>query len=164
MTVTKSIIVEGLDNTGKSTLCQYLSDHLKLPLFRAGPPPLNEDLIKVCCEYQLGWMYSRPCIFDRVTPVSTHCYNPSMSHMCDYFLNSLSAMRSLSIFIYCSKEFSETFDSYETPEDIVKARRAKVGALYRYEMLMNYEPPDIVFNGQSPDEIIRTIERLCTPS
>lgn len=67
------IIVEGADNSGKSTLAKWLSNDLKLPLIHpGGSPKTNLELIQ-CVNTQ--WLNSsEDVIYDRVTCISDQMY------------------------------------------------------------------------------------------
>jgi hypothetical protein len=67
------IILEGMDNTGKSTLAKKLSQLLAMPVFTAGPPPRHEEHAQLCVQEQHK-MLSHGCILDRVTCISDPIY------------------------------------------------------------------------------------------
>ncbi len=70
------IVVEGYDNTGKSTLISELALKLKLDVHWAGGPPKNRLIALIDSHNQL--MMSNT-IHDRITPISRVCYEDPAS-------------------------------------------------------------------------------------
>jgi hypothetical protein len=68
------IILEGPDNSGKTTLGKHLADAMKLQLIHGGGPPvdLNEALARV----KLVMSYPKPAIYDRVIQIGEGIYGP----------------------------------------------------------------------------------------
>lgn len=154
----KSIVVEGADNTGKTTLARYLSSYFGLPYIAAGPPPRRLDLIKSCCDYQWQWMLERPCVFDRITPISHQIYHNFMSSQVKDMLDEyMIKMRKKCIIIYCTKVLGESYEDYESEEDrqLVLAQQEKI--MSKYEDFMVGQA-DIVFDGQDHHEIATKIQ------
>lgn len=69
-----AIILEGFDNSGKSTLASYLSEKLKMPIHHPGGPPKNDDEAFKCLDEQIK-LAKEPIIIDRVTSISRQCYD-----------------------------------------------------------------------------------------
>ena len=155
----RSIVIEGPDNSGKSTLAKNLSKILKFPIIKAGPPPKSNSLILTCCDLQYFWMLDRPCIFDRITPISHQCYN-DLDEQCINYLNSkLYDMRPMFILIYCNVKFNFTQENYESDNDkkIVEDRYEKVIEKYRKIMLTNRA--EIIFSGKI-DSVINDLTSM----
>jgi hypothetical protein len=68
-----AIIVEGPDNSGKSTLCQLLHEKLCMPVLHAGGPNATNDVALKCCKEQQEFLLNN-AILDRVTPISRQIY------------------------------------------------------------------------------------------
>ena len=73
MKKTPNIIIEGPDNTGKSTLADYLSEHLGLGVILSGGPPTGQDDLALRMKMQ---PLITNAIFDRHCAVSQYIYNP----------------------------------------------------------------------------------------
>ncbi len=73
MKKTPNIIIEGPDNTGKSTLADYLSEHLGLGVIASGGPPTGQDDLALRMKMQ---PLITNAIFDRHCAVSQYIYNP----------------------------------------------------------------------------------------
>ena len=157
----KSIIVEGPDNTGKSTLAQRLSSHFGVPLFRAGPAPSGFSMVRTCCDYQFGWMMQRACVFDRITPISHSCYHQLDTLEAQYLAGTLEVMLNRCIVIYCNTIFGMTRDTYETDQDdlLVKSQQTIVTDAYK-TMMRNIVKPHVIFHGQDYNSVIANIRRI----
>lgn len=68
-----AIIIEGPDNSGKTTLCEQLSKKLMMPVFHAGGPPASNSLALKLCAEQTEFLYQN-VILDRITPISRQIY------------------------------------------------------------------------------------------
>lgn len=70
-----SIIVEGMDGTGKSTLIKHLAHRYGLTIVESGGPPKDlPDLIN-WCRLQYAHIKLGGVIMDRVSSISQPCYN-----------------------------------------------------------------------------------------
>lgn len=94
------IIVEGADNSGKTTLVNDLSRRLMVPAFHAGGPPGSDAIALRLCAEQLTQCDS-PCILDRVTPISRQIYENRMGddNLNQYLKRMLD--HKFAIVIYC---------------------------------------------------------------
>lgn len=95
------IIIEGIDNTGKSTIAQRLSSRLSLPVQGSeGPPRYPGELIERLTRYATF----RDCIFDRHPVVSQPIYR-TLRHLGEDAIVPLSFVDQLyekkPFFIYC---------------------------------------------------------------
>lgn len=72
------IIVEGVDNTGKSTLIEMLSKRLNLYSVKVASRPESPDDILECWELLKGWDndVAGHLISDRIQFISEHVYGP----------------------------------------------------------------------------------------
>jgi len=74
----RSIIVEGADASGKSTLSTRLGKHYGIYTFRAGPKPVDREHAEVCMIYQCAWLKMTSCVWDRFTGISNTCNMPPL--------------------------------------------------------------------------------------
>lgn len=71
------IILEGFDESGKSTLANKLAGRLGIKVVHPGPKPIDIDDAKQMAARQFGLMTFAQhvnLILDRVTCISSHCY------------------------------------------------------------------------------------------
>jgi|SaaInlV_100m_DNA_6_1039743.scaffolds.fasta_scaffold00336_29 hypothetical protein len=96
-----AIILEGFDNSGKSTLANYLSEKLKMPIYHPGGPPKDDEAAFKCLLEQQQ-LASKPVIIDRVTSISRQCYEPDTlnSHELCVALDKLLSSKRV-ILVYC---------------------------------------------------------------
>lgn len=81
----KSIIIEGFDGCGKSTLARQLGQYFNMGVHTIGGRPKNDDIAFEMSTYQLGIAQHSRVIFDRVTCISRMCYEENIknSHLLD---------------------------------------------------------------------------------
>jgi len=70
----RSIILVGFNQTGKSTLGFWLSDNLSLPYYHSGPAPKNTERVIENCKVQLD-LIKTGHVLDRFTPLCNPAYN-----------------------------------------------------------------------------------------
>lgn len=70
-----AILVEGPDNSGKSTLCEKLANHFHWPIERATRPLKSEDDMFDMCTQDIMLMQTS-CIMDRSYIISDAIYGP----------------------------------------------------------------------------------------
>jgi hypothetical protein len=145
----KSLVLEGPDNSGKSTLARALSAKFKMPIIQAGPPPRRLDHLKTCCEYQVSWMMDRGCIFDRVTPISHQCYHDVEPFIKAYLDEKILEMREYCWVIYCPARFDFTSEIYESEQEKELVIRNESLVADKYSFLMQRHVPDFVFLGDT---------------
>lgn len=105
MDIKRSIIIEGPDASGKSTLATRLGEHYGLYVFRAGPRPVDKEHAEVCMIYQTAWLSKTQCIWDRVTPISNACNMPPLDEA-DTLMHAhyLKTMMQYAVIIICTAE------------------------------------------------------------
>lgn len=83
------IIITGMDNSGKTTLCQQLSQLMHLPIIHSAGPELTSDEKKVWTLNQLSQEYVHPnlVIFDRFMPLEEMVYGPILRGHSDFDFN-----------------------------------------------------------------------------
>lgn len=101
-----SIIVEGPDASGKSSLVTKLSKHYGIYPFIAGPKPVNMKHAEVCMIYQLHWLELQPCVWDRFTGISNVCNLPEIESDIDLAMHAgyVKAAMSRSSIIICTHQ------------------------------------------------------------
>ena len=74
------IILEGADNSGKTTLANLIIDRIgDFDLYHhPGGKPTDEDAEFECIRQQMEWLHADNVIIDRVTPISQRIYNPNL--------------------------------------------------------------------------------------
>lgn len=77
------IILEGFDESGKSTLANKLAGRLGFKVVHPGPKPFDIDDAKQMAARQFGLMTFAQhvnLILDRVTCISSHCYMMNITY------------------------------------------------------------------------------------
>jgi hypothetical protein len=147
--VSKSIIVEGPDASGKSTLATRLSEYYGLYVFRAGPRPVDREHAEVCMIYQTAWLSKTQCIWDRVTPISNACNMPPLDEA-DTLAHAhyLKVMMQHAVIVMCTAENLENhvLEPSETPVDDFNMRRDRQIVLNNYAKFAHDLPGVIRYN------------------
>lgn len=137
-----AIILEGFDNSGKSTLAASLGLHVVHP----GPRPRNDEETLVCLETQL-MMCNMSVVMDRVTAISQPCY--AMVPDFDRYRRYIERMVNTPycIIVYCRppieviKNFSNHVVKDYDDEDKVKWLEANADRIVsNYDELMSKTP------------------------
>jgi len=116
----KSIIIEGFDGCGKSTLAKQLGRFYNLGIHVIGGKPKSNDIAKEMSWYQCLIAKHSLAIFDRVTCISRLCYELDMNELHRaMLLRDLSYLESSCIFIWTTvpNEVHE-IKEYDTDEHI----------------------------------------------
>jgi len=141
-----SIVVEGMDGTGKSTLVAELVKRYGLKLLESGGPPADPyDLMK-WCKLQYVSAVAGGFALDRVSCISQRCYN-DLDLWTDQFLaHEMQSMYDTHkvIFIYCRPCMETVLDlsNHEVKErdsqellDYIHNNAAKI--LSKYDRIMD---------------------------
>lgn len=146
-----AIIVEGFDNSGKSTLAA--SFHLTV--VHPGPRPTTEEEERLCLENQLA-MCGNLIVMDRVTSLSTPAYsgNTSINHW-NYIRRMLDTPHC--VLIYCRppieviKDFSRHIcKSYDDVHKVQWLHDHAEEVVHRYDLMMA-AIPHRVYDYTNPD-------------
>lgn len=142
------IIVEGADNSGKSTLAQKLAEHFRLEVVHPGGPPKTVANIIGCMSEQIGAFRMSNIVsfvYDRVTCISDYVYRCDSRY--DTIFKSFQedlAFEPNIVIIYCrpSDEQLMNFDNHVTKEhedeDVVeRAKRNVRRTIERYDNLFD---------------------------
>lgn len=89
-----AIVLEGFDNSGKSTLARAFP----FPIVHPGPRPKNEEEERRCLDRQM-FMANQRLVLDRVTSISTPCYTTRIEPYITY-ASMLSKVQHC-VIIYC---------------------------------------------------------------
>jgi len=145
------IIVEGPDNTGKTTLIQQLQDIFHLPSLRAGFHPQNPKDIH---QYHY-WAVTSPrqLILDRHPAVSDFIYTPILRPT-EPELSSLDLiirMLDRHYTIFALPPFNQVEKSYdERPQ--LKGTKENLRRIYQaYEKLLNDFEPNFLYDYTKPN-------------
>jgi len=164
----KSIIVEGYDNMGKSTLIDDLhhTSSFNFPIHRAGPPAQNDAHAILCCEEQLDKMVhqSSYTLFDRITPISRTCYQFDIGDRHRRTLSMfLREMMRHSIIVWCDTDNdpeSHVVKEYDTPEHLEFLHNNEFKIISNYRDIMASLPGVIRYDyrAHSIDQLVEKID------
>ena len=128
-----SIVLEGFDGAGKSTLAKFLANAFGLPIVSAGPPAKNDAHAIDCCYDQLC-AAETGAILDRITPISRICYQQDVSFEHQSVLHKfLTEIYGLSVIIWCRPSvYTHERSEYDTDEHIldIENRESHIKANY----------------------------------
>ena len=139
-----SIVVEGFDGCGKSTLVKALSEKLDLPVHHPGGPARGAVHARECAIQQLN-LARQGVILDRITPISRLCYQSG--HAAGLSLQDiwtqiryLNAIREVAGIVWCVHK-SDNHDTeakdYDTPEHLSDIQDRAVEIQTNYAMIMS---------------------------
>lgn len=153
------IVVEGFDNSGKSTLINKLAKTFKLDIHWAGGPPKNHVIALSDSTTQLSM---EDIIHDRITPISRQCYEspeaikPEMIFLPGILKNFI---RCKSKFIYCTgKGIEHMLSECDSDDHLTYITENEVVIKLRYEHLFESIPHiKYDFNRDSVVDVINYI-------
>lgn len=147
-----AIIVEGFDNSGKSTLAQSFGLDVQHP----GPAPRNKwDEFK-CLQAQ-AQQARLPIVMDRVTCISSQVYGGRLfeGHLKDALHEMLATQHC--VLIYCRPPIERITDfnthakkGYDRPSDEAYLKKNAVRLVAQYDQLMN-TVPHMRYDWTDPD-------------
>lgn len=136
------IIIEGMDNSGKSTLAKKLG----LKTIHPGPAPESDSIELECMEYQLS-IAQEPVIMDRITCISQQVYQNRLfdSKYTAFLHRMLSTPKCIVVYCRPPKEVILNFEShckksYDTEESINNLIKNGSALIDRYDELMKTIP------------------------
>ena len=146
-----AIIVEGFDNSGKSTLAA--SFHLTV--VHPGPRPKNEEEERLCLEHQL-MTCGNLIVMDRVTSLSTPAYSGNASVRYGSYLRRM-LDTPYCVLVYCRppieviKDFSRHIcKSYDEASKVQWLHDHAEEIVERYDFMMS-QVPHRVYDYTNPD-------------
>lgn len=158
----QSIIIEGPDSSGKSTLATKLGLYYGMYVFRAGPKPVGYQHALICMTYQNSWITRTSCIWDRLTAISNQCNlpKPSFPAQKNYDL-AIKTIRQYGIIVMCTAQNLEAhkLESYETEEDFIGVKEEHTIVTNNY-IKFAYDTPGVLtydFKVKSFDSLIEEI-------
>lgn len=162
------VVIEGPDNSGKSTLAKYLADRIDFPLQHSGGPPKSDDEF----AFRLDRLFRMDdVIFDRFPVISEAVYGPILSR--ESLITPTSKIRFFArkpIIIYCRPPLNvlmRVVDGHEVKDHETAAHVAAVKAhamalIHRYdEVLYEYNPIYYDYTAGGPhmlDLIVRYLK------
>jgi hypothetical protein len=151
------IVLEGADNSGKSTLARSLG----LPYFSAGPAPTSESELKRCLDEQRA-RSKMICVQDRLTCISQQIYSEELNKQPLRDELEYLAHRPGVIIVYCRPPERILMDlsthkvkSYDTEENLSKIIANQHVYVRRYDTLMS-SIPHFIYDWT--DSIVETHE------
>lgn len=153
------IIIEGMDNSGKTTLCNHLKDRLDIPIYKGQIPKGRQGMI----QFQMSAMYiNQPMIYDRMRVVSEMVYGPIIRNENMFakdgwfYINLLLKIRPLIIYCRPKDEYIYKFGSREQMEGVIDNSQK---LLERYDQIMSgmvklAERPILVYDWNNRDNIV----------
>lgn len=149
------IILEGMDNSGKSTLAAKFGFEVLHP----GPAPKSWAEEQTCLEEQLE-KARLPIVQDRVTCISSQVYKNRVGDRTYVEYMNQMLMTPHCILVYCRPPDSVVlnFDTHnikahDTPEHLKKVKDNAKRYLESYDRLM-YNLPHLVYNYTKPDDSV----------
>ena len=150
------IIIEGFDNSGKSTLASRLSNELGLERVHPGGPPANIVAVMTRMDEQTQHFHCAHLvnfIYDRVTCISDACYRQNKSYAEIFkFYQDLLVAASKVMLIYCRpsdarlKNFSDHINQEHDTDEIVEHAKSKSDIIIQsYDRLINRLSNDGLF-------------------
>lgn len=151
-----AIVVEGFDNSGKSTLAKQFG----LDILHPGPRPKNSAELTACLEAQLP-QARLPVVLDRITAISNIMYDPRSLHLCNpaFYWDYLSQMIATPgfVIIYCRPPIEKIADfstheikSYDDQKRIDWLSQNYKYIVERYDGWMS-SLPHMVYDYTQPD-------------
>lgn len=153
------IIVEGLDNSGKSTLVQSLAEALRLPMARIYRIPKSEDDILHWHHWANAAPY--PLILDRHPSMSDYVYGPIVRNTNSHSsLPLASQCRHGHYLIYCRPHWDTIERSYNEREQLEGTHDKLHALLSAYDRLMDELDPNFIYNWENPKALPALITNL----
>jgi thymidylate kinase len=133
-----SIILEGYDGGGKSTLAAVLKRELGLDVHLAGPPARDDAHALECISNQNESLKSG-VILDRYTPISRLCYQQGLSAAHKRLLNHelQSAVKSAVIIWVKPTEYIHSVSPHDTAEHLLDIENRRDDILRNYQELFS---------------------------
>lgn len=157
--MSRSVILEGPDGCGKSTLAEFLSQHLMLPVKVAGPPPKNVfQEIRNTTE-QIYWL-KKGCILDRCTPVSQAVYRNKPQSM--LYNSVLDYMATKAKIIFCITDSPEHERKHYDTDDHIEYIETQSNMICQNYMKVLSRHAHTVYDWRIDDEfeILKSISGL----
>lgn len=147
------IVLEGADNSGKTTLASRFSG---LPVYTAGPAPKDSESEDKCLIEQMN-RAGKVCVQDRLTCISQQVYADRMfdTKLGSYLVDMLKMPKV--IVVYCRPPDRVLMDlsthsikSYDTEEHLKKILDNQHRFIERYDSLMS-TIPHLLYDWTDPE-------------
>ena len=153
------IIIEGPDNSGKSTLIQSLSHQLKLPSAKTYRMPQTEEDIQRWHNWANAAPY--PLILDRHPAISDCVYSPLVRNTPGASsLRLANACRNEHYLIYCRPHWDTIAASYNEREQLEGTHEKLPDLIRSYDKLMEELDPNFIYNWENPKALPALITNL----
>jgi len=146
------IIVEGMDNSGKSTLIEHLGKELCLPTARSNYVRANQSEVREWANWANA--SPRPLIVDRHPAISDLIYGKiirGFTHSSESFAQE---MRARHFLIYCSPPLHCIKESFGEREQMKGTHKNLETLYYAYEELMDRIKPDFFYDYNNPQHLV----------
>jgi len=143
------IIIEGMDNTGKSRLAQHLAEQFRLPLAKTYRMPKSRDDIMTWHHWANACPH--PMLLDRHPAISDLVYGPIVRNTPS--LSSLKLALSCRVdhyLIYCRPSTESVIRTYEEREQLPGSRENLHKLMQGYEKLMEELDPNYIYDWENP--------------
>ena len=152
-----AIILEGFDNSGKSTLAASFG----LRVVHPGPRPETPGEEAMCLDYQLETCGSNR-VMDRVTSISTPCYTGNFASLYTRYLDAMLSQPHC-VLVYCRppidiiKDFSHhSAKSYDDEAKIKWLHDNTEVIVDRYDLYMA-QFPHMIYDYTKPDYSVKDL-------
>ena len=155
------IILEGVDNSGKTTLANHILKEVRSATYHhPGGKPEHWPAEQACCVQQLQLLNIDNVILDRITPISQQIYNPDPGSDLTR-IKYIAEMRFKgAVFIYCRPSTDRlmrvdefTWREGESEEHKQKIIRNQHRFIDAYDRVMG-SIPHITYDYENPDSVI----------
>lgn len=156
------IVVEGFDNSGKTTLANKIG----LPVIHPGPAPKSKKAETIYMMSQLAVANSL-VVYDRITCISSMVYrNRLLQNPYIYYLKKMLKHKQF-VIIYCRPPIKTitNFDEhvrkvYDTDAYVRKLMKTAEDVVHRYDFVMtHFSHLKYDYTKESPDEVIAQARR-----
>jgi adenylate kinase family enzyme len=162
------LILEGPDNAGKTTLADYLRQHVPhIKYFHPGGPPANMLEERKCVDEQMDYLLANEfALLDRTTTISQRVYN--QDNIADRYRASqcseMLAMGCLVIYARPTTDKLMAFETFQWKDHDSEAQKQKViqrqhEFIGRYDAIMR-RTPHIAYDFTDV-EAAQTLRDLC---
>lgn len=155
------IIVEGIDNTGKSTVIEVIGKTFKIPAARSN---MAGATVKDMKQW-IAWAEScpRPLILDRHPAISDFVYGNVIRGKSESSIEFAQESRAGHFLIYCCPTLESIQESFGDREQM-KGTHENLEKLYTsYESLMEQLEPDFYYDWRNPQSQRALLNYLARP-
>lgn len=152
------IIVEGMDNTGKSTLIQTLAEEFKLPTARTYKKPDGSKEIHTWD----AWCNScpHPLILDRHPAISDLIYGPILRGITYSGRGLAQDVREGNFLIYCRPSIHAIKQTMNDRDQLAGVPENTQKLVDAYDELLGDLNPNTIYDWQQPTALKRVIHEL----